>query len=299
MATEGNFDFGEFLDEFIADDASGDEFEGFSLDDVVDNPTENFENYIDADNWTAGDREPPQLNFTKVAGMRQTVQNETSPMEYFKLFLSDPDYEFMAEQTNLYAQQYIGSSHLKPNSRHQKWHDTTKSEMKQFIALVLAMGLVRQLDVKEYWTLDPITSTPFFPSVMPRDRFLSLMAFFHLNDNLYCVPRGQEGLTRFTNLIRIYALTREWSHGGEIFISAYPDKPDKYGLKAYILCDAVNAYCLKMKLYTGKPTTPPSEKGATHDLVMDLLRNDYACGHILYCDNYYASPSSWTFGVLV
>lgn len=80
-----------------------------------------------------------------------------------------------------------------------------------------------------------------------------------------------------------------------------PDKPDKYVLKAYILCDAETGYCMKMKLYTGKPSVPPSDKGATYDLVMSLLRNHYACGHILYCDNYYSSPQLfmdlWCLGV--
>ena len=58
---------------------------------------------------------------------------------------------------------------------------------------------------------------------------------------------------------------------------------------------------MKLKLYTGKPATPPSQKGATYDLVMSLLRNHYACGHILYCDNYYSSPELfmdlWFLGV--
>lgn len=89
---------------------------------------------------------------------------------------------------------------------------------------------------------------------------------------------------------------------GNLHFRVYsPDKPDKYGLKAYILCDAENGYCLKMKLYTGKPSVPPSDKGATYDLVMSLLRNHYACGHILYCDNYYSSPQLfmdlWCLGV--
>lgn len=44
---------------------------------------------------------------------------------------------------------------------------------------------------------------------------------------------------------------------GNLHFRVYsPDKPDKYGLKAYILCDAENGYCLKMKLYTGKPSVP-------------------------------------------
>ena len=89
---------------------------------------------------------------------------------------------------------------------------------------------------------------------------------------------------------------------GNLHFRVYsPDKPDKYRFKAYILCDAENGYCMKLKLYTGKPATPTSQKGATYDLVMSLLRNHYACSHILYCDNYYFSPELfmdlWCLGV--
>ena len=50
---------------------------------------------------------------------------------------------------------------------------------------------------------------------------------------------------------------------------------------------------MKLKLFTGKPANPPSQKGATYDLVMSLQRYHYACGHILYCDNYYSSPENF------
>ena len=66
------------------------------------------------------------------------------------------------------------------------------------------MGLVHQLDIKEYWTTDPVTATPFFPSAMPRDRFLSLMTFLHLNDISQYGPRGQDGYDPLFKLGRLY-----------------------------------------------------------------------------------------------
>ena len=61
---------------------------------------------------------------------------------------------------------------------------------------------------------------------------------------------------------------------GNLFFRVYsPDKPIKYGLKAYMLCDAENAYCLKFKLYEERSSVRPSENCATYDRVMDLLRN--------------------------
>ena len=145
------------------------------------------------DIWTAGDREPQLLAFKRTAGLKSVINNKESPLEYFNLFLCDIDFEFLAQQINNYAQQYISSAHLKPHSRFNKCQETNSTEMKKFISLIILMGLVRQLDIKAYWNTDPATATPFFPNVLLRDRFLSLKTFLDLNDNPQYVPRGQDG----------------------------------------------------------------------------------------------------------
>ena len=173
--------------------------------------------------------------------------------------------------------------------------------MKKFFALVIAMGLLTQMDVSEYWTVNPVTATPFFPSVMSRDRFLLLLTFINLNDNKEYILRGTEGHDPLFKLGPLYhrilaqfrsvysphqALAIDKSmvawHGNLSFLVHSPDKPVKYGLKAYALCDAENACCLKFKLYTGKQSVPPSSNGITYDLVMDLLRNHFEKGHKLF-----------------
>lgn len=78
---------------------------------------------------------------------------------------------------------------------------------------------------------------------------------------------------------------------GNLSFKVYsPDKPQKYGVKAYMICDATNGYTCKFKLYTGKSEIPHSENGATYDLVMDMMRGFFGQGYILYMDNYYSSP---------
>ena len=80
-----------------------------------------------------------------------------------------------------------------------------------------------------------------------------------------------------------------------------PDKPKKYGIKAYMICDATNGYCLKFRLYTGKSDLPVSSNGAMYDLVLDMMKGYFGRGHILYMDNYYRSPQLywdlWEAGV--
>ena len=68
-----------------------------------------------------------------------------------------------------------------------------------------------------------------------------------------------------------------------------PDKPDKYGLKSYELCDADNGYCCIFELYTGA-SDEPTVYGRTYNVVMGLVGRYTGDGRTLYCDNYYSSP---------
>jgi hypothetical protein len=51
-----------------------------------------------------------------------------------------------------------------------------------------------------------------------------------------------------------------------------PDKPVKYGIKAYMVSDSSNGYVSKFKLYIGKSFTGPSFNGVKYDLVLDMMR---------------------------
>lgn len=308
----------EFFNEIFNDDDSGEEFDGFDPEDIVNEEIEDQEDNVVE--WTVGDRDPPTLNFTGNPGLVRDVPDKNSPLDYFSLFVDDDACSQMADETNRYADQYLESRELPVKSRFRKWVATTANEIRLFLSLILAMGLVSQLDVTEYWTTDPVTSTPFFPAIMARDRFLLILTFLHLNDNSRYIPRGQPGYEPLyklgdlfkliiANFGRVYYPHQEialdegmvpWR--GNLSFRVYnPDKPTKYGIKAYMICDAVNGYCSKFKLYTGKPANPPSHNGATYHLTMDLMRGFFGRGHILYCDNYYSSPQLfldlWELGV--
>lgn len=163
--------------------------------------------------------------------------------------------------------------------------------MKVFIAMTIATELVEHLDIFEYWTTSEVNSTPFFPSMMPRDRFWLLMCFFHLADDNQQVQRGMaDGNTLFKlgwlykNIVSasgsVFSPHQHLSLDEgmvpcreNLFFCVYnPDKLKKYGIKAYMLCNVVTGYCSRFKLYTGKSDIPASLNGATYNLVMDMMR---------------------------
>lgn len=71
----------------------------------------------------------------------------------------------IVDQTNLYHHQ---SRDLEiPVS-----NDVSMPEIKAFLGIVLAMGIVDLPKFYDYWSCnDPITAVPWFANIMPRDRF--------------------------------------------------------------------------------------------------------------------------------
>ena len=170
------------------------------------------------------------------------------------------------------------------------------------------MGLVEQIDIQDYWSRNEVICTPFFASVMSRNRFLLILTFLHFNNNENYVARGNEGYDPLFKLGKPYRdITESFAKHyyptkqlavdeglvpwrGHLHFRVYnPDKPDKFGIKSYELCDTTG-YCLKYELYTGK-RNDVSEFGSTYDVVMRLVEPYLNRGHHLYCDNYYTAPT--------
>lgn len=205
------------------------------------------------------------------SGCTVDMTNKT-PVDFFRLLLTDQMLEQIVQQTNLYAQQFLDSSTLPPRSRANLWEKKQHNlaELRKFLALVIVMGIIHFPSVEDYW----VTSWPFsnntFSDVLKRDRFTLLLRFFHLNDNSQYIPKGQPGHdplykirpfmdTLIQNFQRTYIPGRELSldesmigfKGRLGFVQYMPKKPTKWGLKAFVLADGATGYALNWKLYTG------------------------------------------------
>ena len=96
------------------------------------------------------------------------------------------------------------------------------------------------------------------------------MKFLHLSDNSQYIPRGQPGhdplykirpllSPLLANFKAAYTLHRELSideamvgfKGRLCFIQYLPQKPTKWGIKAYVLADSATGYVYSWRLYTG------------------------------------------------
>ena len=80
--------------------------------------------------------------------------------------------------------------------------------------------------------------------------------------------------------------------GALSFLAYNPNKPDKFGIKVFELCDSSSAYCCKLDFYTYKRKSSP--RGATFDVIEGLISPYLDCGWTLYVDNDFTSPSLFT-----
>lgn len=221
------------------------------------------------------------------------------PVDFVELFLSDELVQNIVDQTNLYANQCVqAETDASLHARIHAWKPVTVPEMKTFLGLFFLTGIIRKPDLEMYWSTDEILATPFFSKCMSRNRFEIIWRFLHFSDNKsrsvnsddklykvrpvldYLVSKFQEMYQPNKNIC-IDEGVLLWR--GRLAFKVYnPQKPVKYGIKSYILCDSETGYCFNLKPYCG-------ESAPLGDTVVSLLDHLAGHGYRLFMDNYYNS----------
>ena len=87
----------------------------------------------------------------------------------------------LTEQSTLYHSQ--NAEKWKVSPRTLKWSNITPEEMRRFLGLIILMGQVREENIRDYWSTDPIIFTPIFPRTVSRNRFEFIWQAWHFSDN--------------------------------------------------------------------------------------------------------------------
>jgi len=134
--------------------------------------------------WTSFDQDLQIPQFTATPRIQVQLPNEPSAGDFMKLFLTDQLFGLLVTQTNLYASQYKRSNpNLPRHPQANYWVDTTRNEMKQFLALTLLMGIVKKPQLCDYWSTNALLKGSVFNSVMPCNHYQSILQFLHFADN--------------------------------------------------------------------------------------------------------------------
>jgi len=267
------------------------------------------------DGWICTSSPPLVEPFTGKQEVKIELSDNPQPIEFFKFFITDALINEWCQQTNKYASQQGDVTYeLPPNSRILSWYDVTPDEMKAFLALIIATGLVKKDDLDKFWSTHPITRTPFFSEHMPLRRFENISSNFHLANNVE--DDNTDPLFKVRPFLRhlrlkfleAYSPSKNLSfdeatcpYKGRLRFKVYnPKKPAKFGIKIYEVCESDSGYLLGLNVYTGSDKEETfheladisDECGTTTKLVVGLMAY---CGllnkgHHVYLDNYYVSP---------
>ena len=255
-------------------------------------------------NWHATTQGPRVSDFTKVPGITHQLPVDATPLDFFHLFLPSAWFDKMAFQTNLYATQKA-TQRGRPDPN---WQPTTAEEMKAFVSILIMMGIKNQPRMWLYWSTDPKFNDPWISSIMPKTRFYKLNQYFHIRDTSTTPARGQPGydpLFKIRELItdvvgnfqKYYQPGREISideamiaFKGRLFFKQYlPMKPNKWGIKVWMLCDAETGYIVRFEIYTGKHGRLHPEKLLGEEVVELLMEGMQGLHHHAYFDRYFTS----------
>ncbi|CAK1590291.1 unnamed protein product [Parnassius mnemosyne] len=227
--------------------------------------------------------------------------NTITPADFYSLFVTDEIIEQMVINTNNYAQDLISNlSNLKPKSRLRAWTPTTPEEMKKFLGVLLAMGLVRIPRLNDYWLKRNIYNNKYISSVMTRDRFLLILKFWHFSQES---PNDTDKLKKIRDTFnKILEKMQTLLEPGQYLIideSMIPwrgrlkfrqyikNKSHKYGVKLYKLCTP-EGYTKNCIIYTGKGDNG-RETNHGKETVLRLIKGLENNGRIIITDNFYNS----------
>ena len=282
--------------------------------DMNDNEMDEECNMVLGGSLTADGSEAVVPRFSETPGSTFLTDN-LEPIDFFRQLWTDNLNEKILDETNKYGQQYVDEhqQHLSTHPR-ARAHDFVKckftiADIKNFLAIVLIMGVVSLPRVASYWSTQWPFSSESIRKVLSRDRFQLISKFLHLSDNSTYVTRGQDGHDRLykirpliTYLIssfkNSYIPDRELSvdesmvsyKGRLSFLQYLPKKPQKWGMKAWVLAESKTGYTWNWDLYTGKLDQQDTSLPLSMRVVLSLCSDLKLKGYHVYFDNFYTSP---------
>ena len=255
--------------------------------------------------WQSGRFTPVLPEFRGEPGIRNTILvGRKTPFDYFQLFFDENMMQHIVDETNrYYSQNPAGERQHMSN-----WHDVTSMEIHTFLAITMLTGLINKNRIQDYWSTDPLLSTPIFSQYFTRNRYQDILHYLHFGNNedisdnnnpLAKIKPIIDGLKKnFSSCVNptqnlcIDESLMLWK-GRLAFKQYIPSKRHRFGIKSFELVDCETKFVLDFIVYTGSNTECQitSELGLSGSIVLEMMRPYLNKGHHLYVDNWYTSPT--------
>ncbi|XP_063757603.1 piggyBac transposable element-derived protein 4-like [Eleginops maclovinus] len=255
-----------------------------------------FGNEWKSDNFHSREKIP----FNREPGIKieLPLPDVITPVQVFSRIFTEDMWMRLVTQTNLYAEQTRSAT---PSN--SKWEPVTIVEMKTFVGLCLAMGIIELPLRRDFWRQKKWLFRTTIPQAMSRDRFAIIWRYLHLQDNdaidvdrtdkLWKVRWYLDYLKdRFQELYEVNGFVSVdesmVKFKGRLSFRQYlPLKPTKWGIKVWVMAESSTGYVSNFQVYTGRKAGG-SEKGLAHRVVMDLARPYFGSHLSIYMDNFYS-----------
>ncbi|KAL4153253.1 hypothetical protein QTP88_001086 [Uroleucon formosanum] len=221
-----------------------------------------------------------------------------APIDFYALFFDENVLDFLVSETNRYAHQIINSRRLSKCSRLKKWTPIDRTEMRNFLGLIVWMGLVNMPNLRDYWRTDFLYKTRV-PEVMSRNRFELILGMFHCGNN-EMIEYGR--LNKVQHLVDMLVANFNKCYipedkvcidesvvpfiGRLVFRQYLKNKKHRYGIKIFKLY-LKDFYTLRYNIYAGKEVI--RETDVSYKIVLKLMEPYLNFGRTLYTDNWYSS----------
>ena len=148
--------------------------------------------------------QPISAPFTEKPGPKGPLSCET-PEDCSSLFFDDNLLQYIADQTNTYAQKKLAAMQVEMIIIHEldalhvktypieccKYHVDPYTGMKGFLAVILNMEIIQLQDQKDYWSTHHTTNPSFFRSVFSRDCFFQIFGTLYVGDPDSTTKKGK------------------------------------------------------------------------------------------------------------
>lgn len=275
---------------------------------------ENVDFFLGKDKTTKWSKNPIASKFSKTKkknivyifpGLTSHSRDITDERSAFEKILTDNIIENIVECTNKEIEMMRARF-----SRPRDAKNTTKNEIMAFIGLLLLAGEKSQnhTNFLELWATDG-TASEIFRACMGSNRFLFLLNAIRFDDKTTRPERKKTdklAAIRFTLDCFVENCKRNYTPGTNVtidemlipfrgrcsFVQYIPNKPAKYGIKAFVLCDSKTFYVSNFEIYCGQqPEGPYKVSNKPCDIAHRLMGQWKGKNRNLTCDNWYTSYS--------
>jgi len=265
----------------------------------------------DIKSWQDDDQQPVLPDFTPIRPAGSHLPAQFQPKceaDFFSLFFTDDIVDSIVQFTNSFADAHIAGKQSYATAEGH-WRRTTAGEIRNLIALLIYMGVVRYPHIEHYWSTTPLLHGSWARAIIPtRTRFQALLSFLHVVDHTAEQPLDKLRKVRYI-YDKFLEISRELyqphqsisidermvkSKARFSFKQYIKNKPVKFGVKMFALCDSTTSYMSNFKIYTGRSVEGQADVGLAHKTVIDLMAPYSKQGYHLYTDNFYTSPGLYT-----